>query len=74
MSFNVNLQAVNDNNSYRCVCQPGYTDQNCQTNINECASNPCQNGGSCADQVNGFACTCTESYTGNNCEIEQQSK
>ncbi|XP_053408750.1 cubilin-like isoform X2 [Mercenaria mercenaria] len=64
-------QNVNDN-GYRCVCQAGYTDQNCQTNINECASNPCQNGGSCTDRVNGYVCQCTESYTGSNCEVEQQ--
>ena len=36
--------------------------------INECASNPCLNGGSCTDQVNGYVCDCGGSYTGINCQ------
>jgi hypothetical protein len=36
--------------------------------INECASNPCENGGSCTDNVNGYSCTCIGGYTGINCE------
>jgi len=40
-------------NSYTCTCQPGYTGNNCQTNIDECASRPCLNGGRCT--VRGLA-------------------
>lgn len=29
---------------------------------------PCQNGGTCADQVNGYKCTCSKGYKGVNCE------
>ena len=32
---------------YTCTCDPGYTGVNCQADINECVSNPCQNGASC---------------------------
>jgi hypothetical protein len=35
----------------------GFSGALCQTNINECASNPCQNGGSCFDSFNSFSCT-----------------
>jgi len=38
------------------------------TDINECASNPCLNGGTCIDVVNGFTCTCGVGYTGQICE------
>ena len=34
----------------------------------ECASSPCQNGGSCTDIVNGHTCNCVDGYDGPNCE------
>src|SRR4051812_11985156 len=34
------------------------------TDINECASLPCQNGGTCTDGVNSFTCTCTAGFQG----------
>lgn len=37
---------------------------NCQTNINECASNPCLNQGTCIDDVAGYKCNCLLPYTG----------
>jgi alpha-tubulin suppressor-like RCC1 family protein len=51
-----------------CVCNAGFSGSLCQTNINECDSNPCFNGGSCNDLVNGFSCTCTSDYSGNLCQ------
>ena len=41
------------------------SDTTCSTNINECASNPCQNGATCEDQVNGYRCACVAGYNGN---------
>lgn len=40
---------------------------NCQTNINECASNPCLNQGTCIDDVAGYKCNCLLPYTGMSC-------
>lgn len=40
---------------------------NCQTNIDDCQPNPCQNGGTCVDGVNGYNCTCTPTFMGKNC-------
>ncbi|TRY86429.1 hypothetical protein DNTS_004204 [Danionella cerebrum] len=54
---------------YVCQCQPGYTGENCSVNINECVSDPCQNGGGCQDLVNGYECECPEGFTGVDCEI-----
>lgn len=36
--------------------------------INECSSNPCQNGGTCTDLLNGYQCACDNTHTGVNCE------
>ena len=35
---------------------------------NECAPNPCLNGGSCTDRVNGFTCDCAAGWAGYTCE------
>jgi len=41
-----------------------FTGASCETDVNECASNPCQHGGTCEDQVNGFTCHCPPGFTG----------
>ncbi|XP_048775118.1 von Willebrand factor A domain-containing protein 2-like [Ostrea edulis] len=38
--------------------------------INECASNPCQNGGTCHNGNNLYTCTCLPGWTGHDCEID----
>ena len=39
------------------------------TDIDECASSPCQNGGTCNDNINSYTCDCIPGYSGSNCEI-----
>ena len=41
------------------------------TDINECSSTPCQNGGSCTDGVNEYMCACLAGYEGDNCETSK---
>lgn len=36
--------------------------------IDECASTPCQNGGTCADLINRYTCTCDSGYKGILCD------
>lgn len=38
------------------------------TDIDECASNPCQNGGTCSNNINSFSCSCPEHVHGTMCE------
>jgi len=40
------------------------------TNHNECASNPCMNGGVCVDCLNSFVCHCCSPYTGATCSVK----
>ena len=39
-----------------------------ELDIDECASNPCLNRGTCTDLVNGFTCSCVPGFTGTQCE------
>jgi len=36
--------------------------------VNMCASNPCQNGGSCLRVPQSYQCTCAQTFTGLQCE------
>ncbi|XP_021927790.1 cubilin [Zootermopsis nevadensis] len=37
---------------------------------NECASNPCHNGGTCIDSYNGFFCRCPSNWEGLLCNVD----
>jgi hypothetical protein len=56
-------------NAYTCACAPGFSGALCQTNINECAGSPCQNGGACVDGINGYLCACAPGFSGTNCQV-----
>ncbi|XP_067018848.1 EGF-like repeat and discoidin I-like domain-containing protein 3 [Acropora muricata] len=59
-----------EDNKFKCVCSPGYTDFYCATDINECLSSPCQNGATCSDEVNKYSCICQAGYSGYNCQTD----
>ncbi|XP_052092767.1 von Willebrand factor A domain-containing protein 2-like [Mytilus californianus] len=55
--------------SYTCACVSGYNQStDCATDYNECASNPCLNGGPCGNNFNQFTCHCTNRFEGVICE------
>ena len=53
---------VNINGSMACGCDDDVLDNNCEIDVNECASSPCLNGGNCVDKTDGFECDCEHTY------------
>ncbi|XP_066531702.1 von Willebrand factor D and EGF domain-containing protein [Hoplias malabaricus] len=52
---------------YLCVCPAGLLGERCETDVNDCRSNPCLRG-ECVDGLNSFTCNCPEGFTGVICE------
>ncbi len=51
-------------------CYAGYAGTNCEIDINECQSQPCQNNGVCITPYpNMYACQCRTNYVGSQCQI-----
>ena len=69
-------------NSYTCQCAPGfdgehcacvagYEGDDCDNDIDECGTNPCQNGASCSTpNLNSYECACVDGYEGDDCETD----
>lgn len=53
--------------SFKMFCPAFQTGNLCQVNINECASSPCMNKGTCVDGVASFTCLCELPYSGPTC-------
>ncbi|XP_043980690.1 milk fat globule EGF and factor V/VIII domain containing b [Gambusia affinis] len=56
---------------YICKCQPGYEGVHCQTNVNDCVGQPCENGGTCRDLDGDFKCHCPSPYVGKHCQLRE---
>ncbi len=55
--------------TFSCMCPPGFTGVNCNTDINECniISMPCSNGGTCQNNPGGYTCQCLGNWAGQDC-------
>ncbi|ELU03755.1 hypothetical protein CAPTEDRAFT_101809 [Capitella teleta] len=56
-------------NEYICECQLGFSGTNCDIVDDGCASDPCQNGATCALEKGRYVCACAEGWTGRQCDI-----
>uniref|UniRef100_A0A672V2M2 Sushi, nidogen and EGF like domains 1 n=1 Tax=Strigops habroptila TaxID=2489341 RepID=A0A672V2M2_STRHB len=62
---------ITGNPSYTCSCLAGFTGKRCHVDVDECLSNPCQNGATCLNGAGNFSCMCPLGFRGANCEIEE---
>lgn len=49
---------MNTDGSFTCNCVRGYAGPRCEQDVNECASNPCHNDGTCLDRIGDYTCIC----------------
>nr|XP_039251316.1 vitamin K-dependent protein S-like [Styela clava] len=63
-------ECVDTVSSFKCVCKNGFAGRKCESPLNECLSNPCQNSAICEDEIGGFTCFCDSNHEGIFCEIE----
>lgn len=56
---------------YCSICSFVTVDSPLCVDIDECNSDPCQNDGTCVDQVDGFMCQCQDGYAGDMCDISK---
>jgi len=63
-----------ENGDALCTCEEGWTGDSCDTDFDECHSEPCLNGGQCDDQrtFGSYSCACPQRYGGQNCDIERE--
>ena len=63
-------EACTEDGAEHCkTCDDGFDldENNACVDIDDCASDPCQNGGTCTDKVNAFSCACASGYEGDTC-------
>uniref|UniRef100_H2YSX9 EGF-like domain-containing protein n=1 Tax=Ciona savignyi TaxID=51511 RepID=H2YSX9_CIOSA len=56
---------------YECLCDAGFTGENCEQDVNDCQSDPCFNHGICHDLINSYECDCNGTgYNGPQCNMD----
>ncbi|XP_068736657.1 uncharacterized protein [Montipora capricornis] len=57
--------ALYEENSYKCICNAGFTGRDCKNDIDECSSeNECHVNATCTNTIGSYNCTCKKGYVG----------
>ncbi|XP_070549842.1 uncharacterized protein [Ptychodera flava] len=68
-----NVHRTQDDRGYTCSCLRGFRlkdDSYSCEEIDECESNPCQNDGTCVDDIDMYMCQCSPGWEGINCQTD----
>jgi ferredoxin-NADP reductase len=52
-----------DTPAYSCICAAGWEGPDCDSNVDECLSSPCANGGVCLDAIDAYTCSCASGFS-----------
>ncbi|XP_063960800.1 mucin-17-like [Lytechinus pictus] len=70
--FNAGACVVNSLTEYQCVCTECFTGTNCETQLNACDNNLCQNGAGCVayeGSCDSYYCECPSCFVGVYCDV-----
>ncbi|XP_030829219.1 mucin-3A isoform X29 [Strongylocentrotus purpuratus] len=70
--FNGGACVVNSLTEYQCVCTECFTGTNCETQLNACDANLCQNGAACMayeGSCDSYFCECPSCFVGVYCDV-----
>lgn len=55
--------------SYECVCEDGWTGQNCEKEVEMCSGAICKNDANCINLFQDYFCVCPKGTDGKQCEV-----
>ncbi len=53
--------------TYQCNCPAAWTGDRCETDVDECLTNPCGDNAACNNTHSSYTCTCNAGYEGDPC-------